>query len=117
MTDLKTGKRVIAKLYKGEEIYRGEYAKDAPDIVVGFERGYRMSWENALGGSTSEVFSDNERAWGGDHLIDKSHVPGIIFTNFKIATESPDLIDIAPTILLLLGLDAPRSMEGESFAH
>ena len=114
LTDPKTGERVITNLYKGEEVYKGEYTKDAPDIVVGFERGYRMSWENALGGSTLEVFLDNERAWGGDHLIDKSHVPGILFTNFQIAKESPALINIAPTVLSLLGLDVPSSMEGES---
>ena len=84
--------------------------------MVGFERGYRMSWENALGGVTSEVFSDNNREWTGDHLIDKDYVPGILFTNFKIVKENPSLMDIAPTVISVLGLDIPSSMEGESLA-
>lgn len=114
LTDPKTGKPAIANLYRGKEIYKGEYAKDAPDIVIGFEQGYRMSWQNAVGGLMPEIFADNAQEWVGDHLIDRGYVPGIIFTNFKIKKENPSLMDIAPTALSLLGLNVPRDMDGKS---
>ena len=116
LTDPKTGKTAIANLYRGKEIYKGEYAKDAPDIVIGFEQGYRMSWQNAVGGLTTEIFADNTEEWVGDHLIDRSYVPGIIFTNFKIKKENPNLMDIAPTVLALLSLDIPKDMDGKNLA-
>jgi predicted AlkP superfamily phosphohydrolase/phosphomutase len=114
LTDNKTGRRVITKLYKGSEIYKGKYAKDAPDIVIGFAEGYRMSWQNAAGGLTTKIITDNKKEWKGDHLVDKSHVPGVIFANFEIEKENPELTDIAPTILSVLGLEIPSHMEGES---
>lgn len=114
LTDNKTGKRAITKLYKGSEIYSGEFASESPDIVIGFEKGYRMDSDNAIGGLTSEIISDNNDKWKGDHLMDPSHVPGVIFTNFKIKKANPSLMDIAPTVLHILGIEVPRDMDGES---
>jgi len=114
LTDPKTGKRVITNLYKGEEIYEGEYTGNAPDIIIGFNEGYRMSWQNAVGGLSLKILMDNTQEWTGDHLIDRSHVPGVIFTNFGIKKENPSLMDIAPTVLSFLGLDIPEDMDGKS---
>ncbi len=114
LTDPKTGRRVIGNLYKGGEVYEGEYAKEAPDIIIGFNPGYRMSWQSAMGGVTPWIIKDNEEEWKGDHLIDRNHVPGVLFTNFKIRKQNPSIMDIAPTVLSLLGLEIPKSMDGES---
>ncbi len=114
--DPKYNKSIMTKVYRGEDIYSGKYAKDGPDVVVGFEAGYRMSWQNAVGGLTPEVITDNgeDKEWVGDHLIDPSHVPGVILTNFKISKEDPRLIDIAPTILKLVEIKEPKEMDGKS---
>ena len=114
LTDPKTGNKVISNLYAGEDIYEGDHVADAPDIVIGFERGYRMSWQNAVGGSTREIFKDNDEEWKGDHLVDGILVPGVVFTNFRISKKEPTLMDIAPTLLALLGLDVPGDMDGSS---
>jgi predicted AlkP superfamily phosphohydrolase/phosphomutase len=114
LTDPETGRKAITNLYKGKDVYDGPYAGTAPDIVVGFEPGYRMSWQNAVGGLSTEVVMDNDGKWKGDHLIDRSHVPGVLFTNFGISKQDPSLMDIAPTVLDLLGLDVPESMDGVS---
>lgn len=113
LEDPATGKKVITSLYKGIDIYSGKFAGEAPDIVIGFEPGYRMSSDNAVGGFSPEIISDNTEKWKGDHLIDPSHVPGVMFTNFRTSGD-PSLVDIAPTILGIL--DIPENMEGDSLA-
>lgn len=111
-TDLGTGSKVLTEAYIGKDIYKGRFINEAPDIIIGFGPGYRMSWQNAVGGLTKEIILDNDQEWKGDHLIDKSHVPGVIFTNIKIKKQNPQLIDICPTILHLLGLGIPEEIDG-----
>lgn len=114
LNDSKNGKSVVKALYKTSDIYKGQYEKDAPDIIIGFQQGYRMSWQNAVGGLTPDIIIDNEKEWKGDHLIDRSFVPGILFTNFKISKANPSLMDIMPTLLHLLKLKVPKDVDGES---
>jgi predicted AlkP superfamily phosphohydrolase/phosphomutase len=113
LTDLATGEKVITRLYRGKDVYKGEFIKNSPDIIIGFRQGYRMGWQNAIGGLTPEVFSDNLKKWDGDHIVDPSHVPGVLFTNFGIEKQDPHQVDVAPTILVMLGLEVPKEMEGE----
>lgn len=113
LTDPKTGKRAITHIYKSEDVYEGRFAENAPDIIVGFSPGYRMAWQNAIGGLTPEVFSDNTKKWDGDHIVDPSHVPGVLFTNFKVENKTPHQMDIAPTVLSMLDLKVPEDMDGE----
>ena len=112
--DTKTDRNVITDIYKSSELYSGDYIDDAPDIIIGFNEGYRMSWQNAVGGLSPEILTDNDNAWKGDHLIDSKHVPGVLFTNFKITNNSPSLQDIAPTVMTSLGIEAPEYMDGRS---
>jgi hypothetical protein len=93
--------------------YRGPYKEQAPDLIVGYDRGYRVSWEAAIGRTSCEVFHDNKKAWSGDHCVDPSVVPGILFSNRPISTENPRLLDLAPTILDLFGITPPDYMDGK----
>ena len=112
--DPKNNKKVVTHAYKKEEIYHGDYVKNAPDIVIGFEPGYRMSWQSAIGGLTPEPIIDNLKRWNGDHIVDPLHVPGVLFTNFKVNNGNPGLMDIAPTILNILKIDVPEEIDGKS---
>lgn len=114
LVDPKTNKKVIAHLYKREDVYHGDSTADGPDIIVGFNPGYRMSWQTAIGGVTPEVIFDNKKIWNGDHLVDPEFVPGVLFTNFKISKKAPNQMDIAPTVLKLIGLEIPEDMDGKS---
>lgn len=100
--DEKTGEHVIKQVYTREEIFRGTRAGEAPDLFVGFNSGYRASWQTATGGAPAALIEDNLKKWGGDHLVDPSLVPGILFANRKLA-EHPSLYDLAPTILKAAG--------------
>jgi predicted AlkP superfamily phosphohydrolase/phosphomutase len=103
----------IQQVYATSEIYRGPYLNAAPDMIVGYARGYRTSWEAALGKVTARVFANNEKAWSGDHCVDPSLVPGVLFSNLKLAAADPGIEDMAPTALRLFGVEPPPWMEGK----
>src|SRR5262249_34255352 len=106
----------IKRVYQAEKAYRGPYKDQAPDLIVGYASGYRVSWEAAVGRTTREVFHDNKKAWSGDHCVDPSVVPGVLFCNRAIETENPRLLDIAPTVLDLFGIPKPDYMDGRVLA-
>jgi predicted AlkP superfamily phosphohydrolase/phosphomutase len=91
----------------------GPYRDNGPDLIVGYNRGYRASWEGAVGQVTDEVLADNTKSWSGDHCIDPRLVPGVLFSNRKIQVDDPGIMDLAPTILTLFGVEVPAYMTGE----
>jgi predicted AlkP superfamily phosphohydrolase/phosphomutase len=113
LVDPKTGIRAVKRAYQAPKVYRGPYKDNAPDVIVGYERGYRVSWEAAIGKTTTEVFHDNTKAWSGDHCVDPSVVPGILFCNRPIESENCRLLDIGPTVLDLFGVPVPEHMDGK----
>ena len=108
------GQRVIRRVHRTDKIYPGKAAALAPDLIVGYYRGYRASWDTILGGITGEILSDNESPWSADHCVDASEVPGVLFSNKPIAASAPALADLAPTVLTQFGLKVPSSMTGKS---
>jgi predicted AlkP superfamily phosphohydrolase/phosphomutase len=107
------GKKMVSKVYRGDEEYSGPYTKNAPDLVVGYTRGYRGSWQTALGAAPAVLIEDNLKAWSGDHCIDPVLVPGILFSNKKIIDSDPGLIDIATTVLNEFSLSPLPAMTGK----
>jgi predicted AlkP superfamily phosphohydrolase/phosphomutase len=112
--DPATGLPVITRVDKASEVYSGPNLKTAPDLLIGYNRGYRAGWGTVLGGFSLDVFEDNTEAWSGDHCIDSTLVPGVLVSNKKILAESPKLTDVAPTILAEFGIEPPTSMTGKS---
>jgi len=108
------GKQVIRKVHRTDKAYRGPATGLAPDIIVGYRRGYRASWATCLGDMTDEVMLENDSAWSADHCADVSEVPGVVFANRPIAAQTPALIDMAPSVLTEYGLDVPASMQGKN---
>ncbi len=104
----------IRRVFITSELYTGPYTKDAPDLLVGYSRGYRASWETARGMSATAVVAENKRHWNGDHCIDPELVPGVVFCNHPIALDAPSIIDLAPTILEGFGVPAPPYMQGKT---
>jgi predicted AlkP superfamily phosphohydrolase/phosphomutase len=103
----------IKRVYQAAKVYRGPYKENAPDLIVGYDSGYRVSWDAAVGRTSTAVFSDNHKAWSGDHCVDPSVVPGVLFCNHRIETAQPRLLDIAPTILTMFSVPIPDHMDGE----
>jgi predicted AlkP superfamily phosphohydrolase/phosphomutase len=114
LTDPKTGERALLKAYVARDVYHGPNLAMAPDIVLGFNRGYRISWQSPLGGFPKEVFEDNTQKWSGDHMSSPEVLPGIVLTNRKIAAEAPALFDLTATALAVFGVHKPKEMIGEN---
>jgi len=104
----------INDLFDTSKLYRGPYSKNAPDLLIGYNHGYRVSWDCATGMVSGPLFEDNTKAWSGDHCVDPRLVKGIYLSNRPIDTEEPALMDIAPTALTLFGITPPRHMDGKS---
>ena len=115
MLDPATGKSAIREVYDAATTYHGPYRNNGPDLIVGYEAGYRASWDTAAGKTSSEVFEDNTKAWGGDHCVDRAIVPGVFYCNRQVDLGEglPDIMDLAPTVLHLLGVEKPAHMDGK----
>jgi predicted AlkP superfamily phosphohydrolase/phosphomutase len=113
LVDEEYAARAVKRVYIASKFYKGPYRENGPDLIVGYERGYRVSWETAIGRTTKAVFHSNKKAWSGDHCVDPSLVPGILFCNRFVENENPRLIDIGPTILSMFGAAVPDYMDGK----
>lgn len=102
----------VSRAFNAHRIYSGPYKAEAPDVILGYNRGYRVSWEAAIGQPTDQVFHDNNKAWSGDHCIDPKLIPGVLFCNRKIEAETPRLMDLGPTVMNLFGVPASAHMDG-----
>ena len=102
----------IRSAYLSQNVLKGPYTYDAPDILVGYEAGYRASWNSAVGRTTDQLIEENTRSWSGDHSIDPALVPGVFFSNWKLEEKVPSIGDLGPTILNLFGLEPMRFHDG-----
>lgn len=110
--DPETGKNVIKKIHKKEEIYHGEFLDRAPDLIVIPEDGYEFS--RSFLGKPEDLFNKNviKRDHTGNHNRD-----GIfIFEGSAIdkgrAFPVAHIEDMLPTILYYFDARIPRYAEG-----
>jgi len=104
----------VRSVMKREQVYAGPHVGGAPDLIVNFSPGYRVSWDTPLGGISGALFEDNTRRWGADHVIDPDLIPGVLLMNRPFRQEDASLMDLAPTILAALGVPRGPAMEGSS---
>lgn len=108
-----TGQAVIRKVYRTEEAML-QYPGLAPDLIVGYARGYRVSGESAVGELTAAIVDPNMAAWSGDHCIAAEEVPGVLLSNQPLRTGEFELRDVPVSILEFYGLQPGAAMKGKS---
>ncbi len=114
LKDGPNGRAAVVRVYDRESIYAGPYKDNAPDLIIGYNEGFRASWNGVTGIVDDAVFEDNLKAWSGDHCIDPALVPGVLFSSLKLSSDKPSIMDIAPTALELFGIAPPAHMDGRS---
>jgi len=114
LPDESEGLEAITEVWDSLKAFKGPYARNAPDLIIGYRIGYRADWDAAVGRVTGEAILDNTRSWSGDHCMDPRAVPGILFSSVTFPRKRPSLMDLAPTILELFGIDKPNHMTGRS---
>jgi len=96
------------------EVVSPTHAALGPDMIVGYGRTYRGSWQTALGAVPRGVLEDNTDAWIGDHCINPDDVPGVLLSNRTLRAGNPGLKDLTVTILALFGAGPGAGMSGRS---
>jgi predicted AlkP superfamily phosphohydrolase/phosphomutase len=106
--DPATKSPIVSAVYKREDVYSGPHSADAPDLQVGLAPGYR------LGEASPSVVAPNRRKWSADHAaLDYKSVPGVLISNRPTASDTPRVVDIAPTVLQYFGVPIPREIDGK----
>lgn len=116
--DPDSGEPVLQNAYFRDDIYSGDQLEHAGDIQLSFRTGYRTSWQTALGAVPESILVANLKKWSGDHCAsDISDTAGFFVSNRKIARTSnriPDILDIAPTLYRLFGVEIPAEVDGRA---
>jgi predicted AlkP superfamily phosphohydrolase/phosphomutase len=105
---------VVRGVYRSSQIYQGDATPLAPDLIIGYHRGFRASWATCLGDLEEHTISPNKEAWSADHCADALEVPGVLWCNRPIHGSNPSLVDLAPSILAEYGLPTPTAMAGRN---
>ncbi len=120
LADVETGKPIFDAIYRREEIYQGPALDQAPDVIGLIDGPYHIAavdWraQNVARGVIEKVergllfVSDTSGQHRMDGILAAAGAgiePGAQFG------RPPQLIDIAPTILQLLGEPVPEDMDG-----
>ena len=104
VTDPTTGAKVVRQAYIVSQIFPGPLPDYAPDMIVGYARNYRSSWETTLGAFPEEVIGNNLDPWSGTHCIDPAVVPGCLMGSIPNSCPDPDLKDMGRSIASLFDI-------------
>jgi len=114
VTDPDTGEKVFEELYS-RDVYSGVAVHDAPDISLGYARGYQNTKSAAKGAIPKELLIPNLDKWSGDHVASNfSRIPGMLFVNRPLAAEEPDIRDLGVTTLAYVDVKPPEDFEGRN---
>jgi len=116
--DPATGEHPVAHVFTREEAYGTFDPELIPDLIPSNNEGYRVGWQDTLGGIGKNIVEPNDQIWSGDHCsVYPPLVKGILFTNFKLdagAAASAKMGDVMPTILDLYRVQPPERLDGKS---
>jgi predicted AlkP superfamily phosphohydrolase/phosphomutase len=75
------GRPVFNRVALRHEVFSGQLRSYGPDLVLGYNTGYRASSETGLGRWAEEAIVENHDHWEADHCIDSRLVPGVLFSS------------------------------------
>jgi predicted AlkP superfamily phosphohydrolase/phosphomutase len=119
LKDPRSGQPIVPRIYRRDELFHGPYAKEAPDLILDWwsENAFSIKPSFPEDGDQPVVQIKprapvQEPEWGGTHR--KSGILIMRGKAFKAGAriEGARLVDMAPTILHLMGQRIPEDMDG-----
>jgi predicted AlkP superfamily phosphohydrolase/phosphomutase len=119
LKDPRTGEPIVPHVYRRDELFHGPFAEEAPDLM--------LDWWSANAFSVkSSVPEDQDKPavqilprgpvkaseWGGTHRKAGIFIVGGKAFKKGIRIEGARLIDLAPSLLYLMGQKVPGDMDG-----
>ncbi len=114
LRDPATNQPMIEKIYRREEIYTGPHLNEAPDLFC-IPRNLRYSAFGLLQFPSNKWLEPTYDRTGGHRMdgILMLRGPGVRSGH---RLDSSDIVDLAPTILALMGVPVPSDMDGQVLA-
>jgi len=112
LKDPRTSRKIDVTIFKKEEIYHGQYLKQAPDIVF-FMNEFRTGIDPTFGHDGYFTFDLSSAHDNARHKMD-----GVLIMTgpeFRKGEEisQAEIIDLAPTILYMMSYPIPSDMDGK----
>lgn len=104
LEDPDTGKKVIQKVFRREEVYSGAQVKNSADLIIHPNRGYDL--KGSFKGS--EIFEKGPRT--GMH----TYKDALVYYDEGVSCVEPNILDMFPTLIDLLKVEKPKGLDGMS---
>lgn len=112
--DTETSKKIVGDIVRKEDIYEGPLINEGTDVIPRLVDGYCIGSET-VGHNLFEKISPTFTS--GHHTHSHTAQYGMLIMNGEairknVNLNEPGIIDLAPTIMYLMGLPVPGEMEG-----
>jgi len=111
LRDPQTGEPIVIEAYRREEIYTGERLEMAPDLILVTQDRYKGGTN--LNELVSEVPLDILSKLSGVHRMNGIFLAQGPHVRKHASLEHAGIIDVAPTIMYMLGMPIPSDMDGK----
>ena len=115
-----TGKQLVENVYRRGEIYSGPYFDRAPDLTLNWWGSSPYNTKPSLRSEQHEPALKIEKPeplcrpeWSGHHTLDGIFIAQGPRLKAGLAGQHARLLDMAPTMLYLLGQPIPDDMDGK----
>lgn len=108
LRDPSNGVRLVQGAFRREELLRGDYLDQAPDIIIELDPDY--TGLAPLG--NGQLVTPHQMRRSGDHRKEGILLAQGPNTRSDSLSPPPAIVDLAPTILYALGVPVPREMDG-----
>jgi predicted AlkP superfamily phosphohydrolase/phosphomutase len=110
------GEQIVGHVHRREDLFHGPELAKVPDLLVEFDR-YAWLGKGNLKTRSESLWDEIEIEGGSDHSYVGSHRHEgiVVLSGPAVARGAPvggELVDVAPTLLYLMGEAVPADLEG-----
>lgn len=118
LRDPQTGRPVISNVYRARDLYDGPCLDKAPDLILSWWEDHFLLERSTPGGPEAlDVERSQSPIRGGVEFAGSHRLDGVFAmaggpVRNGLAFHGARIIDVAPTVLYLMGLPIPADMDG-----